>query len=163
MEQKHGLALNETFCNTQIFVLHLEARLRTFARQNSAKQWARFALKCGLLLTDAKLWATINDQMKERVGHLGHAVKQEYESRSDAFDDVRRSLRHQNDWITPVLGFVGGVGLGVGLGMLFAPASGEEVRSVLHDKVWKVRNKVGDVAGGGALFRSTKATGTDGD
>ena len=38
--------------------------------------------------------------------------------------------------------FIAGVGLGVGMGMLFAPASGEETRELISDKVQEVGTRV---------------------
>jgi gas vesicle protein len=38
--------------------------------------------------------------------------------------------------------FIAGVGLGVGMGMLFAPASGEETRELISEKVQEVGTKV---------------------
>ena len=40
--------------------------------------------------------------------------------------------------------FIAGVGLGVGIGMLFAPASGQETRELISEKVQKVGTRVRD-------------------
>jgi gas vesicle protein len=40
--------------------------------------------------------------------------------------------------------FIAGVGLGVGIGMLFAPASGEETRELISEKVQEVGTRVRD-------------------
>jgi hypothetical protein len=40
------------------------------------------------------------------------------------------------------LGFAGGVGLGLGLAILFAPASGEEIRSTIVGRAAQVRDRV---------------------
>jgi gas vesicle protein len=40
--------------------------------------------------------------------------------------------------------FIAGVGLGVGIGMLFAPASGQETRELISEKVQEVGTRVRD-------------------
>ncbi|MGA9528961.1 MAG: YtxH domain-containing protein [Terriglobales bacterium] len=137
--------------------------MRTFGSQTTAKQWARLALKFGLLLTDAKLWSAINDQVKERAGDVSDVMKQKYEDTSDRLGDVRDAWQGKTDWVVPVMSFVGGIGLGIGVGILFAPVSGEEARAVLRDKAEDVKNKVNDIASGAATrFRPVPVTGTEG-
>lgn len=138
--------------------------MRAFGRRATIKQWARFALKCGLLITDAELWAAIDDEIRERAEDVSDAMKRRYEDTADRLSDARTALRGESDWLGRSATFLGGVGLGLGLGMLFAPMSGEASRAVLRDKAVDVRNKVGDVATGSTRFRSTNPpTGTAGD
>ncbi|PYX44995.1 MAG: hypothetical protein DMG83_11430 [Acidobacteria bacterium] len=40
--------------------------------------------------------------------------------------------------------FIAGAGLGVGIGMLFAPASGQETRELISEKVQAVGTRVRD-------------------
>jgi hypothetical protein len=132
----------------------------------SAKQWARFAMKIGLFITDAKLWSAINDQLHERAEDISESVRGGYKETSSRFDNAQAALRGQTHWFSPTLGFLGGIGIGVGLGMLLAPVSGEQARSVIRGKATDVKNKVTDFAAGtsaGTQFRSTQPTGTTGD
>jgi hypothetical protein len=132
----------------------------TFGRRTTAKQWARLAMKAGLLITDAKLWAAVNDQIRERAGDLGDIVRDKYEVASDRLDDARGALRGETDWVSPVASFLGGVGIGVAVGMLFAPVSGEEARAAIRDRARDVSSKVNEMTGSGSRFRGT---GTEGD
>jgi hypothetical protein len=142
--------------------------MRGFGTRNRAKQWARFALKCGLLLTDAKLWASINEQLKEHTADITDEVHSRYEDAVGRVQGARRALRGDNNWVGPVMSFI--VGIGVGVGMLMAPASGEETRSAIRDKAVDIKNdiknKVSDMGAGTARFRSSAtsapATGTEG-
>jgi YtxH-like protein len=132
----------------------------------SAKQWARFAMKIGLFVTDAKLWSAINDQLRERAEDLSESVRGSYKETSSRLDNAQAALRGRTHWFGSTLGFLGGIGIGVGLGMLLAPVSGEEARSVIRGKATDVKNKVTDFASGtsgSTQFRSTQPTGTSGD
>ena len=93
-------------------------------RGRSAKQWARFAMKIGLFLTDAKLWSAINDQLRERAEDLSDSMRGTYKETSSRLDNAQAALRGRTHWFGSTLGFLGGVGVGVGLGMLLAPVSG---------------------------------------
>lgn len=147
--------------------------MRSFKRSSTAKKWARFALKAGLLLTDAKLWSSINDQLRDRADDMGEEakrryddmsqeVKRRYDDTTDRLQDAHDALRGRNQWLSPTLNFIGGVGLGIGLGVLFAPVSGEEARSAVRGKVVDMKNKVRDVAAGvRSDFMETAGTGTD--
>jgi YtxH-like protein len=133
-------------------------------RENGAKKWARIALKTGLLLTDAKLWSSLTDQMRDRMDDVSDSARDRYEETSGRIQDARDALRGKSDWVTPILNFVGGVGIGIGIGMLFAPVSGEEARAALRDKVVEMKDKVSDMTSGSAGYRSSSmssATGTD--
>lgn len=139
--------------------------MASFKRRN-AKQWARFAMKIGLFVTDAKLWSAISNQLRERAEDIGESVRGGYKETSSRLDDAQAALYGRSHWFGSTLGFLGGIGIGVGLGMLLAPVSGEEARSVIRGKAADVKNKVTDFAAGSAgstQFRSTQPTGTTGD
>lgn len=140
--------------------------MRAFGKRTTAKQWARFALKCGLILTDAKLWAAIDEELRERADNVSDVVRRRYEDTADRLQEARRALHGDSDWLARTTSFLGGLGIGLGLGMLFAPLSGEESHAVLRDKAVEVKNKVGDVAAGAARVRTSAtraSTGTTGD
>lgn len=133
--------------------------------KRNAKQWARFAMKAGLFLTDAKLWSAINNQMRERAENISDSMRDTYEVTTDRLDNAQAALRGRTHWFGSTVGFLSGVGIGVGLGMLLAPVSGEEARSAIRDKAAGVKNKVTDFAAGSSgstQFRATP-TGTGGD
>lgn len=123
------------------------------------KDWARVAMKAGLLLTDAKLWAAVNDQIRDRAGDMNSALRQKYDSAASRIDDARAALQGQNGWVAPLAGFLGGLGVGIGVGMLLTPISGDEARAALRDRAVDVKKKVSEFASGAM----NRATGTEGD
>lgn len=136
--------------------------MRIPGRRSAAAKWARLALKTGLLLTDAKLWASVSGQLRDHLEDAGDTIRQGYETTTDRLEDARDSLRGETHWPSHAVSFLGGIGLGVGLGLLFAPYSGEETRAAIRDRAADVRNMVGDVTS--ARFGSSgPATGTHGD
>lgn len=133
-------------------------------RRNKAQQWARLAMKAGLFLTDAKLWSAINEQMRERADDMGDTLRRTYRETTDRLDNAQAALRGEHHWFGSGLTFLGGVGLGIGIGMLLAPMSGEQARATIRDKAGDVRHRVSDFAGGGSRYRPVSSpTGTEGD
>jgi gas vesicle protein len=123
-------------------------------RYYSTRKWARAALKFGLLLTDAKLWTSLGEQLRDRVSDAGDEVQRRYEDSSDRLHEAHRALQGRSHWLTHTASFVGGVGIGVGLGILLTPVSGEEVRAAVRGKVVDIKNKVSDVAAAATGIRS---------
>lgn len=138
--------------------------MASFGRRRNAKQWARLAMKVGLFLTDAKLWSAVNNQIRERGEGIKESMRDTYEETGDRLDNAQDALRGRTHWFGSTLGFLGGVGIGIGLGMLLAPVSGEEARSAIRDRAADVRDKVTDFAtgsSGSSQFRQSQApTGT---
>jgi gas vesicle protein len=143
-----------------------KSTMRDFNRGNTMQRWARFALKCGILLTDAKLWSSISEQLRDRADDMGDTVKRTYNETTDRVSDAHQALQGRSHWATHTVNFLGGVGLGVGLGILLAPASGQETRSAIRDKVVDFKSRVGDAAST-AAYRARRTTaemsGTGGD
>jgi hypothetical protein len=135
-----------------------EMNMSTFGRRSTAKQWARLAMKTGLLLTDMKLWSALSDQLRDRAGDMRDIFTDRYEDTKDRIHDAGSALRGENHWISPVASFVGGVGVGIAVGMLFAPVSGEEARAVIRERARDVGSRVNEMAG--SRFQPT---GTEGD
>jgi gas vesicle protein len=135
-----------------------------FGRGARAKQWARFAMKIGLFLTDSKLWSAVNEQMKERASDLRDSMRASYKETSSRLEDAQDALHGRAHWLGHTTSFLGGIGIGIGLGMLLAPVSGEEARSAIRGKAADVKSKVSDFATGSTSYRSSSTpTGTMGD
>jgi len=136
-------------------------------RHGTARKWARAALKCGFLLTDTKLWTSIGKQLRDQAVDVDDEVKRRYEDTADRLHDAGNALQgRRRHWPTRPASFIGGIGIGVGLGMLWAPVSGKEARSVLRGRVVEIRDKVSDMAAGVTGIRSSgmdSATGASGN
>jgi hypothetical protein len=139
--------------------------MASFGRRRDAKQWARFAMKLGLFLSDAKLWSAINKQLRERTADITDSMRDRYEEAADRLDNAP-ALLGESHRLGSTLCFLGGVGIGVGLGMLLAPVSGEQARSVIRDRAANVKSKVADFAKGSSgtsQFRSSQVSTGTGD
>ena len=120
-------------------------------RRPTTKNWVRFAMKLGLLATDAAVWTSIARMLSER----------------DEPTEVRRdrlasNLRPKSGWSHASTLFIG-VALGVGIGMLFAPVSGQQARSTLRNTANSMKDKFsngGWESGSGPSAASRRATGT---
>jgi len=136
--------------------------MATYGRRNSAKQWARLAMKVGLFLTDAKLWSMLTHQVREHADDFGDAVRDSYEETGSRLSNARAAMRGETQWVGPLVGLLGGIGIGLGVGMLIAPVSGEEARAVIRNRASEMKERVSDYATG-SRFRPSTATGTEGD
>jgi len=98
-------------------------------------------LGAGLYLLDP-----VRDRLAERIEDFSDRAQDTYETATDRMDRASRAIRGDDShFMSTATALLIGVGLGVSVGMLFAPASGEETRSNLADKVQdfgdKVRNR----------------------
>lgn len=128
--------------------------MTVFRRRPNKKNWFRFALKLGLLATDAKVLSSFARMLTER---------------DDSSESLRRratvsaDIEPHRGWSHASTLFIG-FAIGVGVGMLYAPVSGEEARNAIREKMTDMRGKVSDVATwagrGGPETASPRSTGT---
>jgi gas vesicle protein len=153
--------------------------MRTSMRENAAKDakdWAKLALKFGLVLTAPKVWRSISDQLNDRVEDLSDRLSRGLEEVSetatlkfgdagDRLSDASDALRGRRPWAGLLTGLMVGIGIGAGLGVLLAPASGGETREALRDKAAQTKRQVVQSASNAKerIRQSVPFTGTDGD
>ena len=115
--------------------------------------WARFAMKCGLLATDASVWAALRNFLSESSDDVQDAFRRT--------DNLATSVRAHRRW-SHASTLLTGIGIGVGIGMLMAPVSGERARGAIRNKAVDLRNKVTDVTDWASRFGSQtgRATGS---
>lgn len=138
--------------------------------RNSKNRWmdiSRLAVKLGLILTDPKFRAEIQDGVKTRANRAADAFTSNYEEVSDRLEAAGSALQGKTHWPSRVGGFLLGVGVGAGLGLLLAPASGTETRDAIRDKAVEMKDRVAQSAASmsGELRRSVStmpATGSEG-
>jgi hypothetical protein len=102
-------------------------------RRKKTKDWARLAMRAGLLLTDAKLWSAVQNQMRDRAEEVSDAINEKYDDATSRLSDANDALRGRSGW--PSWGtFLLGVGIGTGIGYLVTPTSIEKVREAFSDR-----------------------------
>jgi len=74
------------------------------------------------------------DQYYEKVDRASDRV-------SDMVDRGREVIYRENHELRNILSFAAGVGVGIGAGVLLAPASGKEIRSSIKEKVRNIRGQ----------------------
>jgi gas vesicle protein len=116
-------------------------------------------LGAGLLLLDPLRQNVADgvDDLKDRAQDLRDRARDQYDTASDRVSrasDVIRGDDHST--LNSAFAFMAGIGVGACVGLLLAPASGEETRSTIAEKVHDFGGQVRD------RFSSEtrKATGT---
>lgn len=141
--------------------------MRAFRRRQTAKEWIRLGLKFGLLATDGRVWAAMNDRLREQADDVRAVIRRKYEESADQLASTRAASRPTRDWLARATNLLAGAGIGVGLGILLAPASGQETRAALRDKAAGVNSSLRDIAARATGVRSramgSPSTGTRGD
>ncbi len=105
-------------------------------RQKKVTNWVRFGLKCGLLATDASVWAAVSDFLSDRSDDVQDAFRRT--------DNVAAGARTHQRW-SHASTLLTGIGIGVSVGMLLAPVSGQRARGAIRDKAADLKNRVTDV------------------
>ena len=111
------------------------------------------AAKLSLLFTEPKVRAAVGDRVKESMGDVSDTVTDKYDDLTDTvagkYDDAvdrleaaADALRGGGYWPSRVTGFLLGIGVGAGLGILLAPASGSETREAVRGKAVDLTNKI---------------------
>jgi hypothetical protein len=141
--------------------------MRNSGYKNRLIDLSRLAAKLGLVLTDPKLRATINDEVRSRVDDVSDVLASKYEDAAERLEAARDALQGRTYWPSRVTGFLLGVGVGAGLGLLLAPATGTETREAIREKAVGLKNKVADsVSNASTQVRrsvsSMPSTGTEG-
>ena len=111
----------------------------------------RSILKTAVYFLDqtSNFTSDVRDRVADGVDRVSDRVSDLREQAEDMYSGDDHTVRN-------VLTFVAGVGVGVGVAMLFAPASGEETRSQIGEKVQDIGDRVRE------RFSTRTSTGTEG-
>lgn len=118
-----------------------------------------------LLKSVLKTVVFLLDQTEGTAGDVRDRVSEGVDRVADRVSDLRDRAQDlysgtQDHTLRNILTFAAGVGVGVATAMLFAPASGEEIRSQIGEKVQDISGRVRDRFSAEQERRS--ATGTEG-
>jgi hypothetical protein len=122
-------------------------------RKNTAKDWLRTAAKLSLLFTEPKVRAAMGDRVKDTADDFSHTVADKYDDLTDSvagkyegavdrLEAAADALRGGGYWPSRVTGFLLGIGVGAGLGILLAPTSGSETREAVRGKAADLTDKI---------------------
>jgi len=103
----------------------------------------RVLLNAGLALLESDTVTATRRRVADQIDNLGERTRETYEAAADRVGRASRSIRGEEDHtLTNTVAFLVGVGAGVGVGLLFAPASGEETRGTITGRVQELGEKV---------------------
>jgi hypothetical protein len=118
-----------------------------------------------LLKSVLKTVVYLLDQTESVAEDMRDRVADGVDRAGDRMSDLRARARDfypgEDHTLRNILTFAAGVGVGVGAAMLFAPASGEEIRSQIGEKVQDISDRVRDKFSSASEGRRD-ATGTEG-
>jgi gas vesicle protein len=114
-------------------------------------------LKTAVYILDQAENAT--EDMRDRVADHVDRVSDQV---SEITDRGRKVIYGENHTMRNVLTFAAGLGIGIGAGVLLAPASGEEIRNTVRDRVEDIGERVRDqVRNRFSTDTGQRATGTE--
>jgi hypothetical protein len=113
-----------------------------------------------LLSTGLYLLDNLRERMPDNIDDIKGKARETYETASDRLGRATDVLRGKEDsqMLGKVRALLIGVGIRVGVGLLIAPASGEETRADIVDEVSASGEKVSD-----RKRKPQRATGTHGE
>ncbi len=108
----------------------------------------------------------VRSRAADNLGDLRDFARDKYDVATDRFANASRAIRGDDSHVLGnALRLTAGVGIGLAIGLMFAPASGEETRSAIAGKVQDFGDKVKRQFASETAFTSEKApyaTGTNG-
>jgi|HubBroStandDraft_6_1064221.scaffolds.fasta_scaffold177240_3 hypothetical protein len=100
----------------------------------------RTLLQAGLYLVDQpeSVARDVRDRVQSGISNAGDR----FSDVGDSLSDMRDRLTGRDNTLRYALSFVAGIGLGVGVGILMAPDSGEETRRNVAEKFNDVSDRI---------------------
>jgi gas vesicle protein len=134
-------------------------RINTRSKGNSMNKFLKLLLGTSLYLLEQSDSATKNvrDRAVDHISELRDVAQEKLETASNRVARASRAIRGEDNYVlSNTLRFLAGVGVGLGVGLILAPASGEETRNVIAGRVHEMSDKVR------RQFSAEEATGTRG-
>jgi gas vesicle protein len=127
--------------------------------RNPWKKIARTAVEMGVLFADPRIRSAVGSRLRDRVDDLSDRLEQHYDRATGRLNDATDALRGNNHRTSHLVNFLAGVGVGAGLGLLIAPASGRATRQAIKDRAGDMKDRFVERATRGDRMPST---GTEG-
>jgi gas vesicle protein len=105
---------------------------------NRLNNFLKLLLGTGLYLLEQSDQSTrkIRDRAAENLSDLRDLAQEKYETAADRVSKASRAIRGEdNQGVSNALSLAAGIGVGLALGVIFAPASGEQTRSAIANRV----------------------------
>jgi hypothetical protein len=108
------------------------------------KKFLKLLLGTGLFVLEQSDRGTyMRDRAGRKIDDLREVAQHKYDEAADRVARASRAIRGEdNQALGNALRLAAGIGVGVSVGLLLAPASGKETRTALAEGVQKLRNKV---------------------
>jgi ElaB/YqjD/DUF883 family membrane-anchored ribosome-binding protein len=147
------------FCQHLTPFPHLDAS-KTILGDTHMRFKKREPLFSVLLDTGLNVLDSLRERLPDNADDIKDRVRDTYDTASDRVSRATDALRGERDSriFSTIGALVIGVGIGVSIGLLIAPSSGEEIRADIGDKVSEFGDKVREHTG----KKPQGATGTHG-
>jgi hypothetical protein len=120
--------------------------MRNHETREKIKNWTRVAAWLGVLLTEPKVRARIGQSIRDRADSFADQAGSKYDEAMHRMAGARDALRGKPSRGPQVAGFLAGLGIGAGVGLLLAPSAGSETRSAVRAKAVAAGNKIASSA-----------------
>ena len=110
-------------------------------------QFLRLLFGVGLLMTEPRERRRVYDRVTDQLDDVADQASRGYKAVADRVEHLYRTARGEDDRaLSGAACFLIGAGIGAGAALLFAPASGQETRDTIAEKVREFQNNAHGVA-----------------
>jgi hypothetical protein len=108
-------------------------------------QFLRLLFGMGLALTEPRQRHRIYDRVTDKLDDFADQASRGYDAAVDRVERVYRSARGEDHRaLASTASFLVGMGIGAGVGVLFAPARGKQTRDAIAEKVERFKGNVSE-------------------
>jgi len=116
--------------------------MRDRSTTDKIKDWTRLVASVGVLLSQPKVRAKMEEVVKDRIGSFADTLSDRYDEVAHRVSGAKDALRGRNQWSGRAMSFAVGLGVGAGLGIILAPRSGGETRRAIRGSAVNFKDTV---------------------